>query len=329
MQPEGEVAARKKKRRGLGDWLRLGFLVAVLAFGVIIVASQWDELAAALRTMTWGLVALSVLPAAAGTWMNVLAWRAVIVDLGGRLSASQAGRVFLIGQLGKYLPGSIWSFLAQAELARDHEVSRKATLTGSMIGVAIALGTGTIVTVLMLPFGASDAVQRYWWVVLVIPICLVTLHPRILGPVLDRALRLIRRQPLDQYPTYRGQLTSAGWYFLGWLFLGVHAWLLMLSLGAPVARSLPVAIGGFALAFVIGLIVLPAPAGAGIREVVIVLAFNSVLSSSDALALALTSRLILTALDFVLAGISWRSGRPGRWTRGAPVEPAPGQTEGK
>ena len=258
--------------------------------------------------MSWGLVVASVVPAAAGTWMGVLAWRAVILDLGGRLSVSQAGRVFLIGQLGKYLPGFIWSFLAQAELARDHEVSRKATLTGSMLGVAISLGSGALVTVLMLPFGATDAVRRYWWVVFVIPVCVVTLHPRILGPVLDRGLRLVRRQPLDQYPTYRGQLTSAAWYSLGWLLLGLHAWLLMLSLGAPVAKSLPIAIGGFALAIVLGLIVLPAPAGAGIREVVIVLAFNSVLSSSEALALALTSRLILTALDFVLAGISWRSG---------------------
>jgi len=329
MPPEDQAAAREKKGRGLGDWLRLSFLVAVLAFGVIIVVSQWDELSAALRTMSWGLVLASVLPAAAGTWVNVLAWRAVIVDLGGRLTVSQAGRVFLIGQLGKYLPGSIWSFLAQAELARDHEVSRKATLTGSMIGVAISMGTGTLVTVLMLPFGATDAVRRYWWVVLVIPICLVTLHPRVLGPVLDRCLRLIRRQPLDRYPTYRGQLTSAGWYVLGWILLGLHAWLLMLALGAPVAQSLPVAIGGFALAFVIGLIVLPAPAGAGIREVVIVLAFNAFLTPSEALALALTSRLILTALDFVLAGISWRAGRPGRWSRTAPGEPAPGPTEGK
>ncbi len=328
MQPGFEVAA-PPTRRGFGAWLRFGFLVAVLAFGMIIVVSQWDELAAALRTMSWGLVVASVVPAAAGTWMSVLAWRAVILDLGGHLSVSQAGRVFLIGQLGKYLPGSIWSFLAQAELARDHEVSRKATLTGSMLGVAISLGCGAAITLLMLPFGATDAVRRYWWVVLLLPACVITLHPRILGPVLDWGLRITGRQPLDQYPTYRGQLTAACWYSLGWIFLGLHAWLLMVSLGAPVAQSLPIAVGGFALAFVLGLIFIPAPAGAGIREVVIVLAFNSVLTSSEALAVALTSRLILTALDFVLAGISWRAGRTGRGSRDVPVDPASGQTEGK
>ncbi len=312
MQPEFEVAARAG-RRGLGDWLRLGFLVAVLAFGVIIVVSRWSELSAALRTMSWGLVAAAAVPAAAGTWLGVLGWRAVIVDLGGQLSVSQAGRVFLIGQLGKYLPGSIWSFLAQAELARDHEVSRKATLTGSMIAIAISLGGGAIVTVLMLPLGAADAFRRYWWVSLIIPLCVITLHPRILGPVLDRGLRMIRRQPLEQYPTYRGQLTSACWYVLGWILLGLQAWLLMLSLGAPAARSLPIAIGGFALAVVLGVIFIPAPAGAGIREVAMVVAFSSVLTSSEALAVALTSRIMLTALDFVLAGISWAS-------RAAPAE---------
>ena len=328
MQPGSEVPA-PATRRGLGGWLRLVFLVAVLAFGVAVVVSQWDELTAALRTMSWALVVVSLLPAAASTWVNVLAWRAVISDLGGHLSVAQAGRVFLIGQLGKYLPGSIWSFLAQAQLARDHQVSRKATLTGSLLGVAISLGCGATVTLLMLPFGATDAVRRYWWVALILPLCVVTLHPRILGPVLDWGLRVIRRQPLEQYPTYRGQLTSAGWYFLGWVLLGVHAWLLMLSLGAPVGRSLPIAIGGFALAFVLGLVFIPAPAGAGIREVVIVLALGAVLTSSEALAVALTSRIMLTALDFVLAGISWRAGRPGRRADDVPVDPAPEPTEGK
>jgi hypothetical protein len=253
----------------------------------------------------------------------------MLVDLGGELSVREAGRVFLVGQLGKYLPGSVWSFLAQAELAKDHAVSRKTTFTGSMLGVALSLGTAALAAFLLLPFGAADAIRQYWWVVLLIPVCVVLLHPRIVGPIIDRALRLIRRQPLEQRPTYRGMLTAAGWYALGWVFLGLHAWLLMVAIGAPAGRSLPVAIGGLALAFALGLIFIPAPAGAGVREVAIVLAFGAVLGSSAALAVALISRIMLTVLDFVLAGAAWQASRADRSPRGVPVAPASVDIEGK
>lgn len=310
----------RTRRRGRGDWVRLVFLAAVLGFGGLFVASRWDELRAALAEPSWALVAASALPAATGILLSVLAWRAMLADLGGWLTKRGAGRVFLLGQLGKYLPGSVWSFLAQAELARDHAVSRKITFTGSILGLGLAVGTAAVTAAVTLPFGAADALHRYWWVVLVVPVGLVLLRPRVAGPVLDRMLRLVGRAPLDRWPSYRGMLTAAGWHALGWLFLGLHCWLLMIGFGAPAAESLPLAVGGLALAFCLGLVFVPAPAGAGVREVVLVLAFGSVLDHGEALAVALISRIMLTMLDFVLAGAAWQISRADR-PRGA-REPA-------
>ncbi len=46
----------------------------------------------------------------------MLAWRRVLADLGSPLHLAPAGGVFFVGQLGKYLPGSVWSIVAQAEM---------------------------------------------------------------------------------------------------------------------------------------------------------------------------------------------------------------------
>ncbi|HEX2132068.1 MAG TPA: lysylphosphatidylglycerol synthase transmembrane domain-containing protein [Actinophytocola sp.] len=298
-------------------WVRRGFLVAVLAFGAVFVVGRWDELRAALERPSWALVGAAAVPAAVSILLSALGWRAMLADLGAPLPARVAGRVFLLGQLGKYLPGSVWSFVAQAELARDHAVSRRVTVTGSVLGLLLAVGTGVVTAFVTLPFGGGvDALRTYWWVVLVVPAGLVFLHPRVVGPLLDRVLRLLRSEPLTRRPSYRGMLTSTGWYALSWVFLGLHCWLLMLGFGAPAAASLPVAVGGLTLAFCLGLIVVPAPAGAGVREVALVLAFGPVLGHGASLAVALISRIMLTVLDFVLAGAVWAEERPRARTRG-------------
>ena len=59
------------------------------------------------------------------------------------------------------------------------------------------------------------------------------------------------------------------------------------------------------LAVSAGILFLPAPAGAGVREAAYVLCLSPVLSSGSALLVALLSRVILIVVDFGLAaGVS-------------------------
>ena len=293
-----------RPHRELADWLRIAFLALTLLFGALFVANRWHQLTAVLSRLNWPTVLGSVLLGALGTFLSVLGWRAVLVDLGGKLDVSAATRVFFVGQLGKYLPGSVWSVLAQAELAKQQNVPRKSALAASILGAALSIAAGLVLAAVLLPFGAHQAVRRYWWVIAIVPVFVLLLHPRVAGAALNRVLRLARRDPLEKSPTYAGTMRAVGWYSLGWLVLGLHAWLLVVGLGAAAGRSLPVTVGGFALAFCIGTLFIPAPAGAGVRDVALTVALRPVLSSTAALAAALASRVILAILDFVLAGLA-------------------------
>jgi hypothetical protein len=71
-----------------------------------------------------------------------------------------------------------------------------------------------------------------------------------------------------------------------------------------------VAIGGFAIAFSLGPLLVVLPAGAGVREAVLVVLLHSVLSTSEATAVALTSRGILMATDGLLAMVAGVVPRP-------------------
>ena len=81
------------------------------------------------------------------------------------------------------------------------------------------------------------------------------------------------------------------------------------------------AIGGMGLAWAAGLIFIPAPAGAGVRDAVLVATFAPLIGTTAAFAVALASRVLLLVVDVVLAlagavafGLR-RKPRQGYWLR--------------
>ncbi len=64
--------------------------------------------------------------AALGTWLTMIGWKTLLRDLGSDLHLAPASGVYFVGQLGKYLPGSLWSVLVQADIASHLKVPRRA-----------------------------------------------------------------------------------------------------------------------------------------------------------------------------------------------------------
>ena len=139
------------------------------------------------------------------------------------------------------------------------------------------------------------------WGLLALPVLMALLVPRVLNQLLNRGLRLLRRPPLDEPFAGRDMARGVAWTLLFWVVFGLHVWLLAVGLGADPWETLPVAIGGFAVAFSIGPLLVVLPAGAGVREAVLVVLLAGVLTTSEATAVALTSRGLLMATDGLLA----------------------------
>ena len=62
-----------------------------------------------------------------GIYATFRSWRAVLADLGATLPHGGAMRVFYLGQLGKYLPGTVWPAVTQMRLGRDYRVPPRAS----------------------------------------------------------------------------------------------------------------------------------------------------------------------------------------------------------
>jgi uncharacterized membrane protein YbhN (UPF0104 family) len=94
-----------------------------------------------------------------------------------------------------------------------------------------------------------------------------------------------------------------------WLLLGVQAWLLLRELTPDPDATYLLATGAFALAWLVGFLVVIAPAGAGAREAALVVLLGSVATGPQALSLALVSRFLMTAADAIGFGVGVAIGR--------------------
>jgi glycosyltransferase 2 family protein len=296
-------------RLAANPWLRLGLLALVLAFCGYGLDREWSQVATSLHRLHWYSLAGSLVAAMAGSSCLMLAWRAVLSDLGSPLSVRVAARVNFVAQLAKYVPGAVWAFAAQVELGHDYEVPRRRSLASVVTSLAVMVGSGIGVALVTLPVTSPSVVRQYWWVVCTVPVLLAVLCPPVLGRILDRLLTLLRFQPLERRPTWHGLGRALAWNLAGWLVLGVAVWLLAGGMAGLRPGLLVLALGGYALAYSAGLLLVILPSGLGARDIILVATLSEALPHGTAVAVALVARAVTTLSDVALGGLSIALGR--------------------
>jgi uncharacterized membrane protein YbhN (UPF0104 family) len=302
-------------------WARRAVLVVLVGLAGWALIGHRQELGDALGQVAPWSVLLAFVPALLAAGVSLVLWRTMMAEFGVRLPYAGAAHIFYVSQLGKYVPGSAWSIVMQVDLGRRYDIPRRAGVAVGVLVIAVATTTGLALGALLLPFGVSAGLTRYWWVLLVLPVLIIGLHPRVLGAALQFVLRLTRREPLRQTPSWRGLGRLVGLQSLVWTALGLQVWVLLLGLGASPGRAFVVAIGGYALAHSLGLLAIGLPAGVGVREAVLTLALSTVVPPATALVVALVARAVLTVVDLGLAATQSRPRRAP--TPPAPTPPAP------
>ncbi|MFG1698349.1 lysylphosphatidylglycerol synthase domain-containing protein [Nonomuraea sp. NPDC049309] len=282
-----EAVPRRSPARRL---VRYGFLAIALGFGAWAVIREWDAVVAGFSRMSPPALGGSLAAVVAALLGAMLTWRTLLADLGSPLPVRPAAKVFFVGQLGKYIPGTVWPVLAQMEMGRDLGVPRTRSAAAFFLMMPIQLATGLLVTLVTLGW------DRFGWLLLFIPVLLVALEPKVVNAVIGFALRKLRREPLERPLTRRGMLTALGWALAGWTAYGVHLYFVIPQGG------LLFAIGAFALSWCLGILTFVIPAGAGVREVAMVAVLAPQLDSGSAIAVALASRVVIIVGDLICAG---------------------------
>ncbi len=285
---------------GLLPALRVAFLVAVVVFAWLGLRGRLDEVGDALRDTSVPGVAAAlglVLLGLAGTG---LLWRHLMSALGAPLPWRAGLALFFVGQLGKYIPGSVWSLGAQAQMAGRHAVPARTTVTVGLLFLGYHVATGVVAGAFVVLLGGLEAPWPRWVSVLALVCSLLTVTP----PVVRAAGRAVA-----------GRQVRVGWADTG-LVLALRAatWtayalaLVLLSPGLPWQHVAAYG-GAFALAYAVGVVVVIAPAGVGAREALFVLLLAPVTTVAGATALALLARVVHAGADGLMAAGWWALAR--------------------
>ncbi len=282
--------------------LRLSVALLLVLGCTFLLFRQVDDLASAVRQLSASRVGVSAAAAMAGTVCIQRLWFALLTGYGVHAVRRDAAEVFYVSQLGKYVPGSVWPMLAQVQLGLRWGAPRRVMLGANILLLVVVTTTGILVGSLLLPWSSPDGLRRYWWLLALLPPLIILLHPRAVIALINKVLGWTGRERIDARVSTSGLARALMWALLAWALLGIHLLVLMTAYGPVGLPEAAAAAGGMGLAWAAGLAFIPAPAGAGVREAVLVLTLGPFIGSAAALAVALASRVLLLVADVALAG---------------------------
>ncbi|HET7790652.1 MAG TPA: hypothetical protein VFK78_07620 [Gemmatimonadales bacterium] len=263
-------------------------------------------------------IALAVLVVLATYALLIESWRLVLQGWDQKLSYPVATRIWSVSNLGRYLPGKVWSVAGMAVLAQQAGVAPWAATGSAIILQALAVGTAVALVVGTIPAGALAAASpaaSAAGLAIAFACAAGTIAAVSWPPAARRLFRLIPKLGLGNAPPLRLKaiLVGTGATLAAWVAYGVALELWAAgTLGAGRAGlDLASASGAFTASYVIGLLALFAPGGILVREGILFALLQGTIGPASALALAVGSRLLLTFTEIAaaLVGLTWRAGR--------------------
>ena len=258
----------------------------------------------------------------AGYFMSAALWGKIVGELGGPpLPVRDAIRIFMIANLGRYVPGKIWQIAGLAALAKNKGVAPATSAGAAVLGQGIAVvGAAAVGVVALL---AGPEAYRPWGVAGLVGVAVAAgllAAPRVSDAVVRAWFRLARS---EARPDLEGvhPLRWLALYALNWALYAASFWVLVLSLGFGERAPVPVA-SAFAAAYVLGYAMIFAPAGLGPREGFLIVFLTPHIGAAPSGVVAIVARVWTTLVEVVPAAVFWFAHVAGRPRRDGTTEAA-------
>ncbi|MBD2613651.1 flippase-like domain-containing protein [Nostoc punctiforme FACHB-252] len=222
----------------------------------------------------WGIMAIATfVTLLAHTWAGWI-WTWVLQELNQPVSSSQFIQVYLKTNIAKYLPGNIWHYYGRILAAKNANVSAGAA-TLSVLLEPLLMATAALILIIL--FSSQFAANNTTVVIrllqlLSLAVVLCAVHPRFLNPAIRFLYKLkakksdVNTQPsvvlsIKRYPL-RPLLGELGFLSLR----GVGFILTVFALNSLNWSQIPLLLGAFSCAWLLGLVIPGAPGGLGVFE---------------------------------------------------------------
>jgi hypothetical protein len=296
------LAVSRRSLFRAGQWV---FAALVLFFAFRALAGQWNQVGARLLHLQfgWEHIVMATVLILATYALLIEGWRRILIAWDSHLPFRPAARIWFLSNLGKYVPGNIWSLTAMGVMARERGLSGLAAAGSSILMQSVSLATGTAIVMVT---GAKLLGQPLLVgaAVALLVLALVT-APRYLPRVAVWAGSVSGREIITPTIPAASIWTAAFASSLSWILYGLAFQLFVRGLLGTAPGEISSYIAVYSAAYILGFISPIAPAGLGVREITLA-AFMTQLglaNEADAALVAIAARLWLTVVELVPSGI--------------------------
>lgn len=287
-------------RRTLLRVLQVALAAIVIALVVRKIIAEWGAVKIALDQArpNWLALCASGLVVLATYGVLIETWRVVLRGWQHDIPFLDAARIWTISNLGKYLPGKVWSITALAVMSREFGVSAAegatasvlVTLVNTIVGFAVAIVAGASLLKL----------SPVLVIVIAVMAVAVLASPSALPRLGLAAGRMLKREIVLRPLEHRVLLAAGALTCVAWVLYGVAFWLFTKGVLGTAPGALRNYVAVFAGSYLIGFVAIFSPAGVGVREGAMGLALERAgFAAGPAYLLAVASRLWLTALEVI------------------------------
>ncbi len=327
-----KIGTRPPRSRRVRLALQVGLAVLIFGFLVLTVIDQWSEIQSegVHFHVAWLIPAIVILPLF--YVLSALGWDFILRFLGHSIGFGRAQVAWGQPMLARYVPGSVLYVLGRVLLSERAGVPRRLTIASIVYEQAISATSAIVVAAYFIinhPDLQGDPVR--WAVLLLIPAAIALLHPRVFGPLANRALKAFGREPLPEVIPLRGVLALLVFYSLNWVVVAFGIYCVARSVTYIPFDDILLVGSAQAIGYFAALVTLVAPAGLGVRDAAFAWGVKAALpGKSFALGslIAIAVRGVMTVGELIYVGAVTVLGRREGWSVATGIlHPSPEEQE--
>jgi uncharacterized membrane protein YbhN (UPF0104 family) len=312
------VGSKPPRSRRVRLALQIGLAVLIFGFLVLTVIDQWSEIQSQGVHFKVGWLAPAIVILPLFYVFSAYGWDLILRFMGVRIGFGRAQVAWGQPLLARYVPGSVLYVLGRVLLSERAGIPRRMTIASIVYEQAISATSAVVVaSYFIINHPDLEGEAWRWAVLLLIPLAIFVLQPRVFGPLANRALKAFGREPLPAVVPLRGVFLLVLFYSLNWIVVAFGIYCVARSVTYIPFDDILLVGSAQAIGYFAALVTLVAPAGLGVRDAAFAWGLKAALPSrSFALGslIAIAVRGVMTVGELLYVGAVTALGRREGWS---------------
>jgi len=227
-------------------------------------------------------------------------WQKIMQALGAPITIAQSVWMIATTQIGKYVPGKVWYMVGRVYVGKKARIEGKSLALSMVLEACLLHVTGGIIFLIATVIAGYYKIGWLITAIVLIIAAIFILHPKILGPVANFFLRLLKKPQITSTLTYGQIVQISVYFFILWIGQVIGFYFLVSSIYPIPFFRIPNLASAYTLAWISGSVAIFAPGGLGVREGVMTLMLSPILPVPLAIAISFIARVWISVFEAVV-----------------------------